>query len=171
MAAIPTIETARLVLRAHRESDLDDVAAMWGDADVARFIGGKPSTREEVWARLLRYLGHWSIKGYGFFAVCERATGRFVGDVGIADFKRELEPPLALPEVGWVLAPHAHGKGYATEAVEAALGFGRHLGTLTCLIDPDNVPSLRVAAKCGFVEVRRTTYHSSPTVVLERPAI
>ncbi|MEO8698957.1 MAG: GNAT family N-acetyltransferase [Kofleriaceae bacterium] len=164
---IPVIETARLVLRGHREADLDDAAVMWADPEVTRFIGGKPSTREEVWSRLLRYVGHWSLNGYGFWAVCEKATGRFAGEVGMADFKRDMEPALDAPEVGWVFAPHAHGKGYATEAVQAALAWGVRLGgRFSCLIGTDNRASIRVAEKCGFQETGRTTYHAEPTIVL-----
>ena len=59
----PRIETARLILRAHGAADLDAVAAMWSDAALVRHITGKPSTREESWARILRYAGLWPTKG------------------------------------------------------------------------------------------------------------
>ena len=68
---------------------------MWGDPAVARFIGGKPFTREEVWARILRYVGHWTLMGFGFWAIEEKATGDFIGEVGLADFQRDLDPPWA----------------------------------------------------------------------------
>jgi RimJ/RimL family protein N-acetyltransferase len=95
-----------------------------------------------------------------------------VGEVGFADLRRDLEPPLGdRPEMGWVLAPWSHGRGYATEAVRAALGWGAATWgprRLCCIIAPGNGPSLRVAAKTGFVEVARTTYHDEPTLVFER---
>src|SRR5271166_4392110 len=115
--AVPVIETERLRLRCHRVGDFAECAAMWADAAVTRYLGRDPLTAEEVWARLLRYVGHWAALGFGFWAVEEKASGRFVGDLGFMDFKRDLEPSLDdVPEMGWILASQAHGKGYATEA-------------------------------------------------------
>lgn len=168
----PRIETARLILRAHEAADIDAVAALWGDADVVRHIGGKPSTREECWARILRYAGLWPIKGYGYWAVEDKATGRFAGDIGLADFARDTSPPLAMaPEAGWALAPWAHGKGYATEAVLAALAWAdANLSGLRahCMLDVDNVASVRVAQKCGFKEFARATYKGQPALIYRR---
>lgn len=168
----PTLETARLVLRGHGIDDFADSAAMWGDPAVTRHIGGKPSTREEAWTRFLRYLGHWSVMGFGYWVVRERATGGFVGEVGFADYKREIDPSLeGAMEIGWVLSPSAHGKGYASEAASAALAWAtaRFASMRTvCLIDPGNEASIRVAEKCGFKEIGRTTYKGDPTIVFER---
>ena len=145
---------------------------MWALPDVVRYIGGKPFTIEEVWARVLRYTGHWQWMGFGFWALEEKSTGAFTGDLGFAEFKREIEPSiLGIPEVGWVLAPHAQGKGYATEAVRAVVAWGdQHFNRTrtVCLIHPENQPSLRVAEKCGYKEFHRTTYKGQPTLILER---
>jgi RimJ/RimL family protein N-acetyltransferase len=169
---IPVVETERLVLRGHRADDLDDALALWSDPQVIRFIGGRPFSREEVWARLLRYVGHWAIAGYGFWSLRERATGRFVGEVGLADFKRDLAVSFdGAPETGWVLAPWSHGKGYATEAVSAMLawaGAAGHARTV-CIIDHDNTASLRLAARCGYRELARTPYKGTDVLVFERP--
>ncbi|HVV84492.1 MAG TPA: GNAT family N-acetyltransferase [Kofleriaceae bacterium] len=170
-ADIPVIETARLVLRAPRTADFDAAAAMWRDPIVVRHIGGRPSTREEVWGRILRYLGHWAALGHGFWAIEERG-GRFVGECGFADFHRELEPGFGdTPEAGWALASWAHGKGYAREAVEAALAWGdANLpgDRVVCMIDPGNIASLRLAARVGFVETAQATYKGDPTLLFER---
>jgi RimJ/RimL family protein N-acetyltransferase len=169
---VPAIDTARLELRGHGLADLDDSAAMWSDPEVTRHIGGRPSTREEVWARLLRYVGHWALLGYGYWVVRARGSGRFVGEVGFADFRRDLDPPLdGTPEIGWALARWAHGQGYATEAVGAAVAWhaARFGPTRTvCLIAPANAASIRVAEKCGYRELRRTTYKDAPTIVFAR---
>jgi RimJ/RimL family protein N-acetyltransferase len=174
LPAVPPLTTERLLLSGHTHADLDDARALWSDPDVVRFIGGKPATEEEVWTRLLRYVGHWAVMGFGYWVVRERQGGRFLGEVGFADFHRALTPPLeGAPEMGWVLAPHAHGRGYASEAVGAALGWARgHFGQgkrSVCLIHPDNAPSFRVAEKAGFREELRTTYKGEPTVLLARP--
>jgi RimJ/RimL family protein N-acetyltransferase len=169
---VPVIETARLRLRAHRPDDFAACAAMWALPDVVRYIGGKPFTIEEVWARVLRYTGHWQWMGFGFWALEEKATGTFAGDLGFAEFKRDIEPSIqGIPEVGWVLAPHAQGKGYATEAVRAIVAWGnQHFdrARTVCLIHPENQPSLRVAEKCGYKEFHRTTYKGQPTLILAR---
>ena len=110
--------------------------------------------------------------GYGFWAIDERATGRFIGEAGFADFRREMEPSLeGIPEAGWVLSPAVHGKGYATEAVNAFVSWGdvRFAGARTaCLVHPDNLASIRVAAKAGYREWIRTDYKGQPTVVFAR---
>jgi RimJ/RimL family protein N-acetyltransferase len=144
----------------------------WADPEVVRFIGGRPFTREESWARLTRYVGHWALQGYGFWSLRERDTGRYVGEVGLADFKRDITPSLAgAQEMGWVLGKWAHGMGYATEAVKAALAWNENRfpgARLVCMIAPENAASLRVAEKCGFSEYARTTYKDSAVILLER---
>jgi len=131
-----------------------------------------PLTREESWSRLLRYAGHWALLGFGYWVAEEKSTGAFVGELGFADYKRDLQPALPeVPEAGWVLMPWAHGKGYATEAVRAiALWGDAHFAgrPTTCLIHPENTPSIRVAEKCGYREFQRATYKNRPAVVFMR---
>jgi RimJ/RimL family protein N-acetyltransferase len=175
MFRIPTLETERLLLRGHRKEDLGDCFGMWSDPEVVRYIGGKPSTREQCWARLLRYVGHWEVMGFGFWALEEKRTGRFVGELGLADFHREIAPPFGdTPEAGWALAPWAQGQGFATEGLSAALTWAdAHLPSLSsvCLISAENLVSFRVAAKCGYTELRRLDYLSEPSVILERTRV
>src|ERR1700732_4909049 len=122
---VPILETERVRMRGHRLGDFDDCAAMWADPLVTRFIGGKPLSEEEAWAKLLRYVGHWSLLGFGFWGIEEKVSGGVVGELGCAYFKRDMAPPLGdVPELGWALAAGAHGKGYATEAVRAAVAWG-----------------------------------------------
>ena len=174
---VPVIETERLRLRGHKQEDFAESVAMWSDAAVTRYIGGKTLSEEEVWARLLRYVGHWAWLGFGYWLIEEKATGAFVGEMGFSDWKREMEPSLkGVPEIGWVLATRAHGKGYATEAARAAMMWGDanirsarpSLGRMVCIIHPEHTRSIRVAEKCEFKEVLRTTYHGEPTVLFAR---
>jgi RimJ/RimL family protein N-acetyltransferase len=168
----PVLETDRLRLRAHRTSDLDYSFAMWADASVTRYIREKPFTREETWARLLRYIGHWQSLGFGYWVVEEKLTGRFVGETGFADYKRELMPSLeGIPEIGWAFVAASHGKGYATEAVRAVVAWGdRHFKAqkTACIIAPANEGSIRVALKAGYREWCRTTYHGAPALMFVR---
>jgi RimJ/RimL family protein N-acetyltransferase len=62
---VPILESERLKLRGHRLEDFSHCAAMWGDSEVARYIGGKPLSEEESWTKFLRYVGHWSLLGFG----------------------------------------------------------------------------------------------------------
>jgi RimJ/RimL family protein N-acetyltransferase len=169
---VPIIETERLRLRGHCLDDFASSAAMWADPEVYRYIGGKPHTEEECWTRLLRYLGHWALLGFGYWVVEEKATGNFVGEVGFADYKRDLQPSLkGVPEIGWVLASHAHVKGYATEAVRAVIAWGdAHFGLVrtACIIHPENLASIRVAEKCGYRGLQRVTYKEHAVMMFVR---
>jgi len=169
---VPVLETARLKLRGHRVDDFIYSATMWADPVVARFIGGKPLTEEEAWTKFLRYAGHWALLGFGYWVVEERSTANFVGEIGFADYKRDLQPSLkGVPEIGWVLASHAHGKGYATEAVRAAVAWGDvHFQSprTACIIAPENRASIRVAVKCGYKEAQPAFYKGKPTLMYVR---
>lgn len=169
---VPMLETARLRLRAHRPADHSACSALWGDPEVTRFLGGRPFSSEETWRRMLSWRGLWSMLGYGYWAVEEKDGGRYVGDIGFADFRRELDPSLSgMLEFGWILSSAVHGKGYASEAVAAATAWAAsELPQMraVCIIAPDNLASIRVAEKAGFREWRRSVYHGEPTIVFAR---
>jgi RimJ/RimL family protein N-acetyltransferase len=167
---IPTLETERLILKGPTVDDYPDIAATWADPEVVRYIGGVPFGAEDTWQRLLRYAGHWALLGFGSWIVREK-TGGFVGDVGLLDLHRDITPKLDLPELGWVLAKRAHGKGYATEAVKCIIAWGeQHFGPrpFSCIIDTDNHASHRVAEKCGFRQIGTTTYKGAGVIVYRR---
>jgi RimJ/RimL family protein N-acetyltransferase len=172
MINIPLLETGRLRLRGHYPSDLDAFLVMWQEPQFYQYLAGKPLPEEEIWTKMLRHMGVWQLCGYGFWAVEEKATGQFIGAVGFGAWQRDITPSLkGWPEVGWVLAAHTHGRGYATEAAQAALAWGdEHLpqSRTVCLINVDNQPSLRLAAKCGYQEFDRVLYKDLPVVMLER---
>lgn len=172
-APIPLVSTARLLLREHRFADLAAFTAMFQKPGFYAFLGGQPLPEEDVWTKVLRNSGHWSLLGFGYWAVEETATGRYIGAVGFADWRRAMEPSLkGEPEIGWVLDPAVHGRGYATEAVAAALAWGKaHFvcSRTVCIIDPANAPSLRVAAKHGYQSIAETIYKDKPIIVLARP--
>jgi RimJ/RimL family protein N-acetyltransferase len=169
---VPVLETARLRLRAHRPEDHPACAALWSDPDVTRFLGGRAFSSEETWRRMLSWRGLWSMLGYGYWAVEEKDGGRYVGDIGFADFRRELDPSLGgMLEFGWILSSAVHGRGYASEAVTAATAWASaelpHMRAV-CIIAPANLASIRVAEKAGFREWQRSTYHGEPTIVFAR---
>ena len=170
--AVPTIETERLRLRGHAIDDFLHCAAMWADPNVTRHIGGKPHTEEESWARFLRYFGHWWVLGFGYWVAEDKATGNFVGEVGFADYKRSLQPSLkGVPEIGWALVSQAQGRGFATESVRAVVAWAdEHFPSpqTACIIAPENLPSIRVAVKCGYRESQLATYKGRPTKLFIR---
>lgn len=169
---VPPLETPDLLLRGPQPTDLPAAVALHQHPDFYRFLGGKPHAEEDVWRRMLGQLGHWAMFGYGSWAIEEKTTGHFIGSVGFFDFQRDLTPSLkGTLEAGWVLDPRLHGRGYASQAVQAALAWIEPrfpVARLTCIIDPDNAASLGVARKFGFREFARTIYHDAPIVLLER---
>lgn len=165
------IETERLRLSLHQMTDFCDLRAMWSDPDVVRHISGVPSSERESWFRLLRYRGLWDLLVYGYWCVRMKADGRYVGDVGFADLKRVVELPLgAVPEAGWVLARWAHGQGFATEALQAALAWmdGRGVNRTVCIMAPENGASRRVAEKFEYFPKTKACFRGEKTLLLQR---
>ncbi|MEM9754378.1 MAG: GNAT family N-acetyltransferase [Pseudomonadota bacterium] len=144
-AAIPTLTTERLTLRAPVLGDFAPLSAFYATAH-SKFVGG-PLTPELTWRSLATELGHWALRGFGRWSVVETGTGQWVGMVG-------LWHPEGFPEreLGWDLAQAATGKGYATEAAGAARAHAYStLGwtTLISLVADDNAPSRKVAQRLG----------------------
>lgn len=164
---VPVLTTDRLILRGHSRGDFADCAAMWADPAVVAGISGQPSSPADTWSRILRYRGLWAILGYGYWAVERRSDGAFVGDVGFADFHRECIPDVrGMMEAGWVLTTEAHGQGYATEAMAAAMAWSANIFPdlpKVCIISPDNRASQNVAAKLGFGPWRSGVLRSGET--------
>ena len=171
-AGVPVLHTERLTLRGHRAEDFDASFAMWSDPEVVRHISGVPSTLQQTWSRILTYAGLWALLGFGYWLIEETRTGRFVGEAGFADFKRDIAASMkGVPELGYVLAPNAFGKGYATEAVSAVVAWGdEHFenGRTVCMIAPENAASIRVAEKCGYRIFEHSTFGGGPALFLER---
>jgi RimJ/RimL family protein N-acetyltransferase len=140
------IETDRLILRVPRAEDFDAFAEMQAHPDAARFIGGHV-TRAEAWRRFLWQPGAWLIQGFGMFAVVEKSSGLWMGQIG--PWKPEGWPGN---EVGYSFHPRAWGKGYATEAGTAAIDWAfANLGwdDIIHCIDPGNIASQNVAKRLG----------------------
>ena len=170
----PVLETARLMLRPFRASDMEPNAAALADPDVVRHLGGTPLSREDSWRRLLTASGLWPLFGYGYWAVERREDGAWLGQVGFGDFHRDMTPPIVgLPEMGWVFAPEGQGQGYATEAVVAALAWADEViraPEIVAIIAPENAASIRVAEKTGFEDRSEARYRDEPILLFRRHA-
>jgi RimJ/RimL family protein N-acetyltransferase len=143
------LETERLTLRTWTLEDFEDFASMAADPEVMRFVSadGKPLSRYGAWQAFSAAAGHWALRGFGWFAVRERATGHFVGRVG--PWHPEGWPEF---EVGWTLGRQYWGKGYATEAADKAIEYafrGLNRAHLVSFIAPENERSIRVAERLG----------------------
>ena len=171
-ATAPTLTTARLTLTGHAATDLEDCAAMWTDPRVYAMIGGQPRSREDVWIRLLRAIGQWTLFGYGSWIARDTATGTLVGELGLFEARRAIEPAIdATPEVGWTLTGDAQGLGYASEALAAILAWTDvRIPATTCIIDPANAPSVRLAERLGYRLRTTGTYRDAPILIFDRTA-
>ncbi len=143
------LETERLILRMFRESDFKQYSKICADPEVMRFLrsAGKPPTAFEVWRQMAFFIGHWQFRGYGMWAVEEKASGDLVGRIGFLY-------PAGWPdfELGWTLRRESWGRGYATEGARRALDYAfaelkrEHV---ISLINKDNLASIRVAERIG----------------------
>lgn len=122
--------------------------------------------------KILRYAGLWELLGFGYWAVEEKSSGQFIGELGFADFKRVMQPPIdGIPELGWAFASAFHAKGYATEGLRAALEWADaniDSARTVCIISPENAASIRVAQKIGYAEKLRTMLGEHETILCER---
>ena len=159
-----TLEADRLILRMLRESDFDAYAEMCDDPKFMRYLGdGHPLPRPMAWRNLAMMVGHWSLRGYGFWAVEERSSGVFVGRIGF--WNPEGWPGF---ELGWVLRRSFWRRGYATEGARTALRFAftqMNQAHVISLIRPENSVSIRVAEKLGERLVDSTELIGKPALV------
>ncbi|MHB8465688.1 MAG: GNAT family N-acetyltransferase [Acidimicrobiales bacterium] len=141
---IPVLTTKRLILRAFAERDLDEWTRINDDADATRFVGGVLD-RGAAWHDIALHLGHWSLRGFGNWALELRETDQLIGRAG-------LWQPAGWPgvELGWMIGRPWWGHGLATEASVQALEWARdvlRLREVISLIHPDDSGSLEVAGR------------------------
>lgn len=163
--AIPVLETERLILREPREADLVPMAE-FGASDRSRFVGG-PSDRWDAWRALIAGIGHWALRGYGYWSVDLKESGQMIGRVGVINHDGWPEP-----ELGWQVYEGSEGKGYAHEAALAARAFaksGLGLGPLISHIAPENQRSIRLAERLGATFERRGTLKGSVIDIWRHP--
>lgn len=153
-ATVPTLATDRLWLRPFRGDDFEPMARFYADP-ISRFYGG-PCDREDAWRRFAMYPGHWTLRGYGPWALERRDTGEYAGLCGPWYPEGWVEP-----EITWALLPEHHGRGFATEAAGRALTAVYHdhgWTTAVSVVSVDNPASIAVATRLGATVEREITY-------------
>lgn len=161
------LETERLLLRQFDENDVADLHRYYGDAEATRYTFARPLTQADTWRMLCSMIGHWHVRGYGPYAVEEKASGAVLGTVG---FWYPLGWPE--PEIKWALARRYWGRGFAAEAARAVQAAGRqHLPdiALISMIHPDNEPSIRLALALGATCERQCTYEDREYDIYRHP--
>ncbi|WP_425481443.1 GNAT family N-acetyltransferase [Luteimonas suaedae] len=145
------LETERLLLRLPRIEDFEGYAELMGDEVAARYIGGH-LPRPAAWRKFLQMPGAWALQGFAMFSIVDRASGEWLGQAG--PWRPEGWPGN---EVGWSLRRSAWSRGYAHEAAVATIDWAfDRLGwqeVIHC-IDPDNVPSQKLAERLGSRKLR-----------------
>ena len=169
MTTVPVLETERLILRELREDDFPTYEKLAADIEVMRYLGGKTMDRVEAWRHMAFMVGHWTLRGYGYFALEEKSSGEFVGRAGFTN-------PAGWPgfELGWTVAPAHQRKGFASEAAERLLRFAYEdldMKHVISLIHKDNIPSRRVAEKLGETVEGETVVIGMPVLIygIDRP--
>lgn len=143
----PMLETPRLILRTPQLADFEHWAAFFASPRSIPERGMMP--RAQAWKVWAADVALWVLRGYGPFGLTERATGAYLGEVGI--YQPEGYPE---PELGWFIVPEAEGKGYAQEAARAVMVWARDTLGFTRLvnyIDPANARSIALALRLGGV--------------------
>jgi RimJ/RimL family protein N-acetyltransferase len=162
-ALVPVLDTPRLRLRAPVLADFE-AHASFGASDRSWHEGG-PHDRAAAWRIWASDVALWMLRGYGPFGVEDRASGAYLGQVGI--FQAEGYPG---PELGWFVVPAAEGKGVAHEAAQAVLDWLRRAtdwAHVTSIIEPANTRSIALGLRLGGV-VDTTLPGIDPTDVVIR---
>ena len=164
--AAPRIETERLTLRPHRMEDFPQFAAFLA-SDASRYVGG-PLPQSGAWHRFAADVGAWELTGFGAWAIEEKASGAFAGQIALSH-----PPHFPEAEIGWLLVAGFEGRGYATEAARAARGFAYDtLGwpTAVSYVNPGNLRSIAVARRLGCTEDPAATPLYPWDLVFRHPA-
>ncbi len=144
VALIPRIETERLILRAPTLAEGEAYAAIYTSD---RWLHDERPDAHEAWLDFNFVVASWLLRGYGAFAIEDRATGALLGFVML---DHEFSDPE--PEIGWALTAEATGRGIATEAARAALGYATSIGLAPVAYVWDrNAGSAAVATRLGGV--------------------
>jgi len=143
---IPTVTTKRLILRGPEPQDFEAHVTFFADADRSWGFGG-PENRNGAWRWFASNIGHWVLRGYGYWTITDKSSGALYGITG-------LWHPEGWPEaeLGWVAFVGAEGKGILFEAATAARAYiyaNMGIKSLPSYIMPGNKRSIALAERLG----------------------
>lgn len=143
------LRTQRSVLRRWTDADREPFAAMGTDPQVMRYFPG-PLDRIASDAFVDRQQAFFAANGWGLWVV--ELDGDFCGFTGLSPARDDL-PFAPAVEVGWRLARHAWGHGYATEAARTVVAYGfdaLELDEIVSFTARVNQPSIAVMQRLGM---------------------
>ena len=157
MMEIPTLQTQRLSLRPLVPADALTLHDIYQTEGVLQYFPNQnPPPLEKVEQFISGQQAHWEAYGYGNWGIVPKGEVEIIGWAGL-----QFLPETDETEVGYLLSRQSWGKGYATEVTRASIQFGfEHFNfpEIIALVHPDNVASLKVAAKCGLTVVEHKVY-------------
>jgi len=151
------LETPRLVLREMNLRDLDFIAEVLAHPEVMHFWP-KTYTRDEAEAWIQRQSERYTRDGYGYWLALDKASGQRIGQAGLLRQEVDIVPETG---IGYIIHRPFWRQGYATEAAAHCRDYAfDKLGKerVVVLVRPENVVSVKVAGKIGFIRERETNY-------------
>jgi RimJ/RimL family protein N-acetyltransferase len=163
------IETERLILRTWEDKDIEPMAAIDQDPKVCEYLPGI-GNRAATEAGIQRIIKHYAEHGFSLYAVELKTTHEFIGFLGlmIPSFEAHFTPAV---EIGWRLASHHWGHGFATEGAKAVLKYAFNqlkLKEIVSFTVPANIRSIRVMEKIGMNRDLSGNFHH-PKLPLNHP--
>ena len=156
------IETPRLQLRHFSQTDLDELALIFSDPLVLKYlVPNRAATREETQTALLSMIRHWERHGYGRWAVVHQETQKLIGYGGLRCFD-------GTPELVYLLARPYWGCGLATELARGCLEYGfmqQRFERIIAVTQPGNLASRRVMEKIGLSYQRNDNFFDIDVVL------
>ena len=136
-------------MRRWEARDAEPFVAFYADADASKFVGGPIEDPDQAWQKMAEHEGHWSLVGFGNWAVEDKESGELAGCVGLWK-----SPAWPEHELGYWIRPTFQGRGYAQEAGREALHVAREivkLPSLVSYVSAGNEASRRTASRLGAV--------------------
>ena len=160
------LDTKRLSLDEMTVADLDGIYGIYDDPMVARLAGEPYYDREKAIDYIKSYSEYqYRFYEYGIWLVREKVSGEIIGRAGITG-----RAGYEKPELGYVFAKRAWGKGFATEAIEAILKYARDelcLDSINAFVIPENAVSVHILKKFGFEEIKKVMLHDEEHIYMQ----
>lgn len=145
------LKTDRFYLRQFREEDINSLHSIFSDTETMKYYPA-PFSFDKTYNWIKRNQERYLEDGYGLWGICLNETNELIGDCGLVTQKVDGRTEV---EIGYHINKKYWSKGFGSEAAKACKKYGFYqlgLNKLISIIDPSNIPSIRVAEKIGFVK-------------------